>query len=82
MRTEKIRYFLLGAVTSLLLFLLVASNGNDQRGRFDLHEGSQGTLVIDTHTGAVLQIDVRGRYFAEGENIPAAVIRRKLEAKE
>ena len=81
MRTVKVRYFLLGVATSMLLLLALASNGDD-RGRYDIVDTTQGTIIIDTHTGAVVKIDIRSRILSDSEYISSTQIQEKLRATE
>jgi hypothetical protein len=82
MRSDKVKYFLLGVVASMLLFFALASSSDSDRGRYEMVDTSQGTLVLDTHTGAVVKIDIRGRILSDSEHIPASQIQEKLRSTE
>ncbi len=82
MRSDKAKFFVLGVVTSILLIFAIASNGDSARGRYELVETTQGPMILDTHTGAVVRIDIRSRILSDSEHISAADIQEKLRSSD
>ena len=76
---DKLLYLFLGFFMALSLFLLIASGNDGEVGRYQIACQSANAYIIDTQTGAVIQVDLDRSVTNRGkEFIPYKIIQEAL----
>jgi hypothetical protein len=77
---DKLIYLALGFFMAISLFLLVASDGDDEVGRYQI--GGDGTTasmyVLDTKTGAITKFWIRNEIDSRDEYISGDTVKEYL----